>query len=73
MTAGRSWHRGIRGPITADARAEADRLKAEGVALYDAATDAIDAWRRAEDRALLAQQLAGQAAGGYNVWDRSPA
>jgi hypothetical protein len=37
--------------------------------LYDVATDAIDAWRRAEDRATLGQQLADQEAGGYNVWD----
>jgi hypothetical protein len=63
----------------ADARSEADRLLAEAKralilegtsdVLYNVATDAIDAWRRAEDRATLAQQLADQEAGGYNVWD----
>jgi hypothetical protein len=66
-----------------DARAEADRLlagasralilEAEGDALYDAATDALEAWRRAEDRALLTRQLAEQEEGVYNAFEEGKA
>ena len=73
---GRSWPLAL---AADNARAEADRLKAEAKralvleaesdVLYNVATDAIEAWRRAEDRALLARQLADHHEGAYNAWD----
>jgi hypothetical protein len=66
-----------------DARAEADRLRAEfsramiledeSDVLWGVADDAFWAWRRAEDRARFARQLADQERDGYNVWDGDPA
>jgi hypothetical protein len=64
-----------------DARAEADRLWAEAApamvledespALYDAATDAIEAARRAEGRARQLERLADHDAGVYNAFEGS--
>jgi hypothetical protein len=35
---------------------------------YDMATDAIDAYNRARERARMARRLADHASGSYNVW-----
>jgi hypothetical protein len=63
----------------ADARREADRLAAEARramtletesrVLYDVATDAIDTWRRAEQRARAAERLAEHDDGRYNAFE----
>jgi hypothetical protein len=63
----------------ADAEQEAARLLAdaagamtlEGVSdlLYDRATDAIEAYQRARERAAAARRLADHRSGAYNAWD----
>jgi hypothetical protein len=61
--------------IEADAlRAEAERamrLEDQSAALYDAATDAIEAYQRARDRAQQARNLADHYTDAYNVWHAS--
>jgi hypothetical protein len=63
------------------AEAEADSLHSEAqhamaledtsALLYDMATDAINAYGRARDRARAAQLLADHDRGIYNAWQRS--
>jgi hypothetical protein len=61
-----------------DAEQEADSLRAAAVhamtlegqsgLLYDVATDAIEAYERARDRAHQARKLADHCSGAYNAW-----
>ena len=61
-----------------DAEQEAESLRAAAVdaipledqsrLLYDVATDAIDAYERARDRAREARRLADHCSGAYNAW-----
>ncbi len=46
-------------------------LESESDALYDRATDAIDAYQRARERARFARQLADHHVGAYNAWEDS--
>jgi len=50
---------------------EAMTLENEAEVLWNAATDAIEAYHRAKDRAREARRLADHSAGTYNAW--SPA
>lgn len=55
-------------------RAEAERalrLEDQSAVLYDAATEAIEAYQRARDRAQQARKLADHYSGAYNVWHTS--
>ena len=64
-----------------DAEQEAESLRAEAVhamtledqsgLLYDVATDAIEAWERARDRAREARRLADHHWGAYNAWQHA--
>jgi hypothetical protein len=64
-----------------DAEQEAESLRAEAVhamtledqsgLLYDVATDAIDAYERARDRAREARRLADHYSGAYNAWQHA--
>jgi hypothetical protein len=66
-----------------NAQAEADRLLAEAKralvlqdesdVLWGVATDAVDAWLRARERAHLARQLADHDEGVYNAFEEGPA
>jgi hypothetical protein len=47
------------------------KLEAQSDLLYDAATDAIEAWTRARDRARQARLLADHDAGAYNAWQNA--
>jgi hypothetical protein len=64
-----------------DAEAEADSLRAEAQhamtlettsdLLWDIATDAINAYSRARERARAVRLLADHHAGGYNAWSEA--
>ena len=64
-----------------DAELEAESLRAAAVhamrledksgLLYDVATDAIEAYERARDRARAARRLADHYSGAYNAWQHA--
>jgi hypothetical protein len=52
---------------------EAMTLENEADVLWNAATDAIEAYQRAKDRAKEARRLADHSAGTYNAWSATDA
>jgi len=48
-------------------------LEGQASLLYDVATDAIEAYERARDRAREARKLADHYSGAYNAWQRAGA
>lgn len=52
---------------------EAMTLEDEAGVLWNAATDAIEAYQRAKERAKEARRLADHSAGAYNAWTATDA
>jgi HPt (histidine-containing phosphotransfer) domain-containing protein len=50
---------------------EAMTLEDEADVLWNAATDAIEAYHRAKDRAREARKLADHSAGSFNAWQET--
>jgi hypothetical protein len=46
-------------------------LEGQSGLLYDVATDAIEAYERARDRAREARRLADHCSGAYNAWQHA--